>query len=101
MSVGGPGGGDAEELRGIPKAGDVVAGKFSVEEVLGIGGMGVVVAARHVHLGQRVAIKFLKRDAARHKDAVSRFLREAKAAVALQSPNVVRVMDVGTTDDGL
>jgi serine/threonine-protein kinase len=90
-----------EDLRGIPAVGERVGGKFEIERVLGVGGMGVVVAARHVQLGQRVAIKFLRRDAARHSEAVSRFLREAKSVVGLQSAHVVRVMDVGVTDDGL
>ena len=53
---------DAEEkLEGLPQLGDVVGGKFKVEGVLGSGGMGVVLAARHIQLGQRVAIKILRR----------------------------------------
>jgi serine/threonine-protein kinase len=91
----------SEELAGIPSVGEVVGGKFAIEKVLGIGGMGVVVAARHVQLGQRVAIKFLRKDAASQPEAVNRFLREARSAVGLQSANVVRVMDVGTLDSGL
>ena len=63
--------------------------------------MGVVLAARHAQLGQKVAIKFLRRSAAANPEAVSRFLREARAVVGLQSAHVVRVMDVGTLDDGL
>ena len=77
------------------------AGKFVVERVIGVGGMGVVVAAHHQHLEQTVAIKFLRRDAAKDEMAVSRFLREARAAIALQSEHVVRVMDAGRLDDGL
>jgi serine/threonine protein kinase len=88
-------------LDGIPREGEVIAGKFVVERVLGIGGMGAVVAARHMHLGQRVAVKFLLPEAAEEKDAVERFLREARAAVGLQSAHVVRVSDVGTLDNGL
>jgi serine/threonine-protein kinase len=88
-------------LDGIPQAGEIVDGKFVVERVLGVGGMGVVVAARHAQLGQQVAIKFLRRSAAENAEAVNRFLREARSAVALQSAHVVRVMDVGTLDDGL
>jgi serine/threonine protein kinase len=90
-----------EALRGMPRIGDVVGRKFVVEDVLGVGGMGVVLGARHVHLGQRVAVKLLLRSAAKHPDAVTRFLREARASVGLQSAHVVRVMDVGTLDDGL
>ncbi|HSY22547.1 MAG TPA: protein kinase [Polyangiaceae bacterium] len=88
-------------LDGIPLPGEMVGGKFVVERVLGVGGMGVVVAARHMQLGQTVAIKFLRRSAATSPESVNRFLREARASVGLQSAHVVRVMDVGTLDDGL
>ena len=99
-------GGDAQpaegdDMTGIPREGDVIAAKFTVEKVLGVGGMGVVVAARHISLGQRVAIKFLRPQAAKHKEAVGRFLREARSTVGLQSAHVVRVTDVGTLDTGL
>jgi serine/threonine-protein kinase len=90
-----------EGLEGIPKPGDVVAGKYVVEAVLGVGGMGVVVSARHAQLGQKVAIKFMRKVAAKSPEAVPRFLREARAVVALQSAHVVRVTDVGVLDDGL
>ena len=90
-----------EDLQGIPAPGEQVAGKFVVESVLGVGGMGVVVAAKHATLGQKVAIKFLRPAAAKSTEAVARFLREARSAVGLQSQHVVRVMDVGTLDSGL
>jgi serine/threonine-protein kinase len=96
------GSGDASDATaGVPQAGEVVGGKFVVERVLGVGGMGVVVAAHHTHLEQTVAIKFLRRDAAKDELAVSRFLREARAVTVLQSEHVVRVMDAGRLDDGL
>ncbi len=88
-------------MDGIPQPGELIGGKFIVETVLGVGGMGVVVSARHVQLGQTVAIKFLRRGALTNPEAVNRFLREARASVGLQSAHVVRVMDVGTMDDGL
>jgi serine/threonine-protein kinase len=80
--------------------GMVLAGKYQVERILGQGGMGCVVSAMHVHLGQRVAIKFLLPEALRIHEAVERFLREARAAVRLRSEHVGRVIDVGTFDDG-
>ncbi len=89
------------DLTGIPKEGEIIAGKFTVEKVLGVGGMGVVVAARHVQLGQRVAVKFLRPEATKHKEAVGRFLREARSTVGLHSAHVVRIIDVGTLDTGL
>ncbi|MBM4361824.1 MAG: serine/threonine protein kinase, partial [Deltaproteobacteria bacterium] len=83
--------------------GDVVAGKYVVEGVVGRGGMGLVVAARYQTLGQRVAIKVLQLDGAPgEQSAVSatRFLREAQAAARLTSDHVVRVHDVGQLTGG-
>ena len=92
---------EPEALEGIPKPGEVLAGKYEVEGVLGAGGMGVVLAARHVGLGQRVAVKFLLPDVAkRQPEAVERFLREARAATQLKSEHVARVMDVATAEGG-
>src|ERR1700722_8763329 len=62
--------------------------------------MGVVVAAHHVQLDKRVAIKFLLRDARGNAEAVERFAREARAAVKIQSEHVARVIDVGTLESG-
>ena len=85
---------------GVPSAGELVADKYEVEHVLGSGGMGVVVAARHVQLGRRVAIKFLRGYAADDPNATERFLREARAAVVLTSQHATKVLDVGTTQAG-
>jgi serine/threonine protein kinase len=90
----------SDRSSGIPRAGEVVAGRYEVERVLGVGGMGVVLAARHVQLGQRVAIKFIRGEVAPDSSAVSRFLREAHAAVALSSEHVTRVLDAGTLESG-
>jgi serine/threonine protein kinase len=80
--------------------GDVLAGKYRVEKVLGSGGMGVVVAARHLQLDVLVALKFMADDALREPDLVARFLREGRAAARLRSEHVARVTDVGTLDWG-
>jgi len=80
--------------------GDVLAGKYRVERVLGSGGMGVVVAAVHVELNQRVALKFLLPHALESGEAASRFLREARAAVKIDSEHVARVLDVGRLENG-
>ncbi len=80
--------------------GDVLAGKYRVARVLGKGGMGVVVAARHLQLDQMVALKFLLPQALGNQEAVSRFLREARNAVRLKSEHVARISDVGTLEDG-
>ncbi len=82
------------------KAGDVLAGKYRVDRVLGQGGMGVVVAATHKQLGHQVALKFLLPAALARAEFVARFLREAKAAVAIRSEHVARVLDVGELESG-
>ncbi|HEY4014065.1 MAG TPA: protein kinase [Polyangiaceae bacterium] len=79
-------------------AGDVIADKYIVERLLGVGGIGFVVAARHVQLGGYFALKFLKRRYLRQPNVVERFTREARAACRLQSEYIARVYDVGTSD---
>jgi eukaryotic-like serine/threonine-protein kinase len=76
--------------------GDVVAGKYRVERLLGVGGMGFVVAARHLELDGVFALKFLKKRYLLEKVVVDRFTREAKAACRIRSEYVARVYDVGT-----
>jgi eukaryotic-like serine/threonine-protein kinase len=82
------------------QVGQLVAGKYRIQQMLGRGGMGVVMAALHEHLNQHVALKFLTDDAYQQPEAVARFLREARSAVQIQSEHVARVMDVGTLDSG-
>ncbi|HYO95454.1 MAG TPA: serine/threonine-protein kinase [Polyangiaceae bacterium] len=80
----------------VPAVGDVLAGKYRIEGMLGVGGMGVVLAARHLALNQIVAIKFLTLgDEERRSEATARLLREAKAAAALSGEHVVRTYDLG------
>jgi eukaryotic-like serine/threonine-protein kinase len=80
--------------------GELLAGKYRVEQVLGAGGMGYVVAAMHEQLGQRVAVKLLVPELCENEDSVTRFLREARAAVRIQSEHVARVIDVGELTNG-
>jgi eukaryotic-like serine/threonine-protein kinase len=80
------------------RAGEVIAGKYLVEEVIGSGGMGVVVSALHLELGERVALKFLTKGT--DGSAVARFRREARIAVRMRSEHVARLMDVGTLEGG-
>ncbi len=80
--------------------GDVLAEKYRVDRVLGMGGMGVVVAARHLQLDENVAIKFLLPEALGNQEAVGRFAREARAAVRIKNEHVARVIDVGTLPNG-
>jgi len=62
--------------------------------------MGIVVAATHEQLDQRVALKFLHPDLVSNEEVVRRFVREARAAVKIHSEHVARVLDVGTTESG-
>ncbi|HMR05740.1 MAG TPA: serine/threonine-protein kinase [Polyangiaceae bacterium] len=80
--------------------GDILAGKFRVEKLLGSGGMGMVVAAHHLQLDEPVAIKFLLPEAMTNSDAVGRFAREARAATKIKSEHVVRIIDVSNFDSG-
>jgi eukaryotic-like serine/threonine-protein kinase len=82
------------------REGDMLAGKYRVERLLGEGGMGYVVAAIHEQLHQRVAVKFLAPELCENQDAAHRFLREARAAVRIQSEHVARVLDVGELEGG-
>ena len=92
-------GGPSQPDAGV-REGDIVADKYRVEEILGAGGMGVVVAARHVQLDERVALKFLRPEAIGDGEAVARLVREARAAVKIKSEHVARVLDVGTLENG-
>jgi serine/threonine-protein kinase len=82
------------------RPGDILAGKYRMERILGVGGMGVVVAAHHIQLDELVALKFLLPHARRNPEAVARFIREARAAVKIKSEHVARVSDVGQLENG-
>jgi serine/threonine-protein kinase len=91
---------DLMPLNSRVQPGDVLDGKYLVERLLAAGGMGVVVAARHLQLDERVAIKFLRDEILSNADAVSRFAREARTAIKIKSEHVARVTDVGVLADG-
>lgn len=78
--------------------GTVVAGKYRVDGLIGVGGMAAVFAAHHLELDQPVAMKILLPAQASRPEAVRRFLHEARSAARLQSPHATRVLDVGTTE---
>src|SRR5215469_1349391 len=82
------------------RVGEVLDGKYRVERLLGIGGMGAVVAAMHLELHHMVALKMIVADAMHDKEAVERFERESRAAVRLKSEHAVRVLDVGRMPNG-
>ena len=84
----------ALDLAKLPP-GTVLMDKFRVEGTLGVGGMGVVLAAQHLGLGHRVALKVLLPALAGNASVVKRFTLEAKAATRIHSRHVARVLDVG------
>src|SRR6478735_6742428 len=85
----------------LPVPGQLIDGKYRVEHLVGKGGMGVVFAARHEILEQRVALKLLSADATRDPGSVARFLHEARAAARIQGQHVARVLDVGLLEAGV
>jgi len=89
-----------DNISSIVAIGDTLARRYRVERILGAGGMGVVVAGRHLELNQERAIKLMTPRALEDSDAVERFIREAKAAVKLRSEHIAAVHDFGRLDSG-
>lgn len=83
-----------------PAVGDVVAARYRIDRLIGVGGTGSVFEARDLTTGQRVAVKMLHPVLQRHPVIPQRFLREAAAARALMTPHAVKVEAAGNLDDG-
>src|SRR5258706_2314295 len=80
--------------------GAVLRGKYEVLQKLGAGGMGAVYKARHLAFGELKAIKVIGHHLTENETFLGRFRSEAVLARRLQHPNIVRVDDLDTTEDG-
>jgi serine/threonine-protein kinase len=90
---------DEDAIGALPE-GTLVGGRFKTERLIGRGGMGEVYAARHATTGKQVALKLIHATSGSSKEHVRRFLREARAATAIEHPNVIQVFDVFEDENG-
>ncbi len=84
-----------------PLIGQTLAGKYKVEKLIKMGGMGAVYRGRHVLMEKTVAIKVLRPSLAGDDAVVARFSREAKAASRISHPHAVNVTDFGEAENGV
>ena len=83
-----------------PRIGSVLSEKYAVKREIGAGGMGKVYEGQHIHIGRRVAIKFLLSEYAAHPEILRRFENEARAAGSLEHENIAAVIDFDQAADG-
>jgi serine/threonine-protein kinase len=88
------------DIEALLPPGTVLGGKYEVARVLGRGGMGVVVAARHLKMNRDVALKILLPALRTQPEIVARFEREGRAAAQIRNEHVARVLDVDALPDG-
>lgn len=83
------------------RLGQLLGGKYRLDEVLATGGMGIVYGGVHVATGRAVAIKLLRPELVHEPDLVRRVSAEARLAVEASHPNVVEVLDAGADEQGV
>lgn len=83
----------------LDRSGETIGGRYRIERLIGRGGMGVVYAAKHIHLGTSCAVKFIAATAP-SGPVITRFLREGRSAARVDSEHISRVLDMGTLEDG-
>jgi len=93
---------DGEVLEDDPSSivNTILDGQYQIEALLGKGGMGAVYSARHILLGDRVAIKIMPPEVRNNAEWLRRFRREGQAARRFRHPNAVTVYDLRTAGDG-
>ncbi len=90
---------DTADTTRVYETGDIVAGKYKLQKIIGRGGMGAVWQAHNIALDVDVAVKLIRRDRAA-PEAAGRLLQEARAAARLKHPSIVRMFDVGESELG-
>ena len=83
------------------RAGQTIAGKYRVEELIGSGASGVVLSARNIHLRERVALKMFASYTDGQEELLRRRVEKARLASALQGLHVARIVDIGVTEDAM
>jgi serine/threonine-protein kinase len=90
----------ALDVAGVGRFSDTAVGSFQLGNVIGRGAMGEVYEAFHAQTRKEAAVKLLHAHSLRERGVVKRFVREAKMAASLDTPNVVRVLEVGGLEEG-
>ncbi len=86
-------------LQGLLPVDTIIDGKYRIEGIIGVGGMGVVYRAEHSKIARQVALKMLLPEYIVYPDLVARVEREARTAGQIEHPNVVSIVDLGNTPD--
>ncbi len=84
----------------MPEQGDIIDGKYRLDQLLGQGGMGSVFEAEHLQIAKKIAVKFLKTELSEQTEYTQRFIREARAASATGHKSIVDIHDIGQTPEG-